>query len=87
MLRYKFYCPVCKKEVKRKEVMPVVEGFENTPKGSPRSVILRAFHFPNCKNTSQADLQITVLEGKQVQNKLFYSYDETKSGRDKHDKR
>lgn len=85
-MRYKFFCPICKKEISRKEVMPVVQGCEVTPKGYPRMVIYRAFHFPNCKGNG--DLQITVIEkkSKDIQNKLGYNYDEQKSGRDIQDK-
>jgi len=82
MLKYKFYCPICQKEVKRNEVHPVVVQHESTPTGFPRQVIVRAFHFPNC--IGNGDLKITVLEGEQVQKKLEYSFDEKMSGRDKH---
>jgi len=79
MLKYKFYCPICKKEVPRKEICSVVTQFESTPRGLPREVIVRAFHSINCKG--KGDLQIKVLENNQTQNKLNYSYDEVKSGR------
>lgn len=80
MIKYKFYCPKCEKFISRSEVHPVVTQFETTPKGSPREVIVRAFHFkfPNCK--CGGDLKIEIFEGEEKQKKLFYSYDEVKSG-------
>ena len=54
---------------------------EVTPKGYPRMVIYRAFHFPNCKGNG--DLKITILEGKQIQKNLGYTFDQKASGIDK----
>ena len=84
MIKYKFYCPTCEKEVKRKEIYPVVIQHETTPTGFPRQVIVRAFHFLHRKGWG--DLKITVLEDTEIQNKLKYSFDEEMSGRNKQQK-
>lgn len=78
-MRYKFYCRVCKKEVTRKEVMPLLYKFENTAKGYPRQTIVRAMHYPGCMG--QGDLRIKVFEknSKEIQEKLEYDYDQNKS--------